>query len=185
MPWGTLTPIFSARTSASTPTRSRFSTWGPPASVGARKPIWRVDPSDRSEPVAPVVRDGLHQRIEDRFDREDLLLTDTQQVVVVGRPLDDRGGGIVQVGGLIDQNRGISRAGHDGPFATGQRGPSHSRTAGDHQQPHPRCSKMALAVSSVGSLTIVTRFSIPIASLIARLNRLTPSRQFSPPTDED
>ncbi len=56
----------------------------------------------------------LQQFIEDAGDGEDFLLADAQQVVVVGAAGDDRPGGVVQVGGFIDDDRRIARPGDDG-----------------------------------------------------------------------
>ena len=67
------------------------------------------------------------------FDGEDFLLADAEEVVVVGAALDDRLGGVVQVGGLIDDDRRIARPGDDRPLLGSQRRPRDGRAAGDAQ----------------------------------------------------
>ena len=48
-------------------------------------------------------------------DDEDFLLADAEQVVVVRAALDDRAGGAVEVGRLVDDDRRIARPGDDRP----------------------------------------------------------------------
>ena len=88
----------------------------------------------RVEPHGLVARHGVHHLVEDRGDDEDFLLADAQQVVVVGRAGDDRAGGVVEVGGLIDDDRRIARPGDDGALRAAQGGPADGGAAGDAQQ---------------------------------------------------
>ena len=70
----------------------------------------------RVEAISAVAADGLEQPVEDLLDGEDFLFADAEQVVVVGGPLDDRAGGVFQVGRFVDDDRRIARAGDDRPF---------------------------------------------------------------------
>ena len=87
--------------------------------------------------VSTVAADGIHQRIEDAVDGEDFLLTDAEQVVVVGCPFDDRSGRVFDVGCFVHHDRRITGTGDDGPLVAGQSSPGDSGAAGDNQQTDP------------------------------------------------
>ncbi len=67
-------------------------------------------------------------------DDEDFLLGDAEQVVVVGAAVNDRPGGVVEIGRLVDDDRRIARPGDDRPLADLQRRPGDGRAAGDADQ---------------------------------------------------
>src|SRR5262249_58727724 len=64
---------------------------------------------------------------------EDLLLPNAKEVIVVGTPLDEGAGGVVEVGGLVDDEGRIARAGDDGTLGTSESGAADGGAAGDAQ----------------------------------------------------
>ena len=84
--------------------------------------------------VSPVSRHRVHELIEDRLDREDLLLADAEQVVVVGRPFYDGGRRVFEARRFIDDHGGITRSGDDGLLAALHRGASDRRATRHAQQ---------------------------------------------------
>jgi hypothetical protein len=67
--------------------------------------------------------------------REHFLFADAEQIVVVGRALDDGAGGAFHAGGVIHQHGRVARAGADGAFARLHGRLDHAGAAGDAQQP--------------------------------------------------
>ena len=124
-----------ARTDASWPIRSLLTTsllLSP--SAGTKAALRQGLDLLGVEPGGLVAGHGLHQFFEDPGHGEDFLLADAQKIVVVGRAGDDGTGGVVQVGGFIDDHRRIARPGDDGPLGTSQSGSGHVRAAGHAQQ---------------------------------------------------
>ena len=83
------------------------------------------------EPHGAVSLESGHQLVADAGDAEHFLLGDAKQVVVVRGALDDRAGGVVEVGRFIDDHGRITGAGDDGPFAAVEGRPGDGRAAGD------------------------------------------------------
>ena len=80
-----------------------------------------------------VLRHLLHQLVRDALQREDFLLADAEQVIVVARALDDGLRRALHAGGVIDIDGRIAGAGADGALAGLHRGLHDAGTAGDEQ----------------------------------------------------
>ena len=65
---------------------------------------------------------------------EDFLLGDAGEVVVEGATIDDVLGGLLDVGGVVHDDGGVTRAGTDGLLAGGEHGLHHAGAAGADQQ---------------------------------------------------
>ena len=85
----------------------------------------------RIEAESAVAADGVPQRVEDVGDGEDLLLPDAQQVVVERGAFDDRLGGVLQAGGLVDDDGRVAGAAADGALARAHGRLDHAGAAGD------------------------------------------------------
>lgn len=77
---------------------------------------------------------GIHQLFEHLRDGKDLLLTDAKQVVIERRSRDDRLRGVFETGCRVDHDRRVARSRNDRPPLARQRGPGHSRAAGDDEE---------------------------------------------------
>ena len=76
----------------------------------------------------------LTEAVENGADDEDDFFTDAEQVVVERTAFDDAAGGAGEVGGFIDDDDGISRAGADRALAGFHRRIDDRRAAGDGEQ---------------------------------------------------
>ena len=86
------------------------------------------------QPKSPVTRQRVHELIEDRLDGEDFLLTDAEEVVVVGGTLHDRGGCVFQARRFVNDHGRVARSGDDGLLAALHRGASDCGSARHTQQ---------------------------------------------------
>ena len=77
-----------------------------------------------------MAADRVEQVVKDRLDSEDFLLADAQQVVVVSGSNNDRASGVVDVSGLVNNDRRVARAGDDRSFVAGQGSSRDGRTTG-------------------------------------------------------
>ena len=97
-----------------------------------RKTLKRI----RVEPHGTMLFHLRHELIGDPVERENLLLADAQQIVVVRRALNDGFGGSRQTARVVHEHRRIARTGADRALAGLHRSFHHARAAGDEQQPH-------------------------------------------------
>ena len=86
--------------------------------------------------LATTARDLVHERVEDVGDREDLLLADTEEIIIKSGPLDDRLRRVRQAGRRIDHHRGIAGTGHHRPSLAAESRAGHRRAAGHDQEPN-------------------------------------------------
>ena len=88
------------------------------------------------EPQGAGLLHRRHHPVEHAGHHEHLLLADAEEIVVVGRARDDRPGGVVEVGRIVDDDRRIAGAGHDRPLGRLQSRPGHGGAAGHADQLH-------------------------------------------------
>ena len=88
----------------------------------------------RGDAIAAETTHGRHQWFKDALDGEDLLLRDTEEIVVIGRAGDDRSGCLLQIGRLIHNDGRITRTGNDRTLSTTESGPRDRWPSGDDDQ---------------------------------------------------
>ena len=79
---------------------------------------------------------GVKHFVEHFIDHEHFFFGNAQQIVVVRRAANDVLGGPIQIGGLVDHDRRISRTGHNGPLRAFHCRPRNGRPAGYANQFH-------------------------------------------------
>ena len=103
-----------------------------------------------------------------------LLLVDADDVVVGRGAEDDVAARLVDVGGLVDDDRRVARAGADRALAAGHRRLDDRAAAGDDEQADAAFVRISsCADSMVGSATQVMTFGGPPAAMIALLSSAT------------
>ena len=83
--------------------------------------------------VSAALLHRVHQRVRNGVDHEDFLLGNAQDVVVEARAVDDVLRGLRNIGGLIDDNRGVARAGGNALLAGLHSHADNGLAAGDGQ----------------------------------------------------
>ena len=95
----------------------------------------------RIESIGIMTTHRVHQRIKNLFYSKDFFFTDAQEVVVIGRPLDDRRGGVFEAGCFIDNHRRITWSGDDRLLAALHRSPGYGRSTSHAQQSNTTMSE--------------------------------------------
>ena len=89
---------------------------------------------------------GVHHRVEDLIHDENLFFGQAEQIIVVGRAVNDRFGGTIQIGRFVHDHRRVSRAGDDRAFLLAEGHTTHSRAARHVDQIHERMREEFLDV---------------------------------------